>query len=82
MSAGQFAIAWVLNSRYISSTIAGPRTEAQWDDYLPALTYGMSAEDEAFVDSLVSSGHPSTPGFNDPKHPFFGRIPRRESQGE
>jgi aryl-alcohol dehydrogenase-like predicted oxidoreductase len=82
MSAGQFAIAWVLNSRYISSTIAGPRTEAQWDDYLPALTYRMSAEDEAFVDSLVSSGHPSTPGFNDPKHPFFGRIPRRGSQEE
>jgi aryl-alcohol dehydrogenase-like predicted oxidoreductase len=82
MTAGQFAIAWVLNSRYISSTIAGPRTEAQWDDYLPALTYRMSAEDEAFVDSLVSTGHPSRPGFNDPKHPFFGRIPRRGSQGD
>jgi aryl-alcohol dehydrogenase-like predicted oxidoreductase len=28
LSAGQFSLAWVLNSRYISSTIAGPRTEA------------------------------------------------------
>jgi aryl-alcohol dehydrogenase-like predicted oxidoreductase len=76
LSAGQFALAWVLNSRYISSTIGGPRTEAQWDDYLPATSYRLSAEDEAFVDALVASGHPSTPGFNDPKHPFFGRIPR------
>jgi aryl-alcohol dehydrogenase-like predicted oxidoreductase len=76
LSAGQFALAWVLNSRYISSTIAGPRTEAQWRDYLPALRYRLTAEDEAFVDSLVTSGHPSTPGFNDPGHPFFGRIAR------
>lgn len=81
LSAGQFAVAWVLNSRYVTSTIAGPRTEAQWDDYLPALDYRLSADDEAFVDSLVVSGHPSTPGFNDPKHPFFGRIPRHGSQG-
>lgn len=76
VTAAQFALAWVLNSRYVSSTIAGPRTEAQWEAYLPALDYRLDAEDEAFVDSLVASGHPSTPGFNDPKHPFFGRIPR------
>jgi aryl-alcohol dehydrogenase-like predicted oxidoreductase len=76
LSAAQFALAWVLNSRLITSTIAGPRTEAQWDDYLPALAYRLTAEDEAFVDALVVPGHPSTPGFTDPKHPFFGRIPR------
>ncbi len=81
LSAGQFAVAWVLNSRYVTSTIAGPRTEAQWDEYLPALDYQLSVDDEAFIDSLVVSGHPSTPGFNDPKHPFFGRIPRLGSQG-
>lgn len=81
LSAGQFAVAWVLNSRYVTSTIAGPRTEAQWDEYLPALDYQLCADDEAFIDSLVVSGHPSTPGFNDPKHPFFGRIPRLGSQG-
>jgi aryl-alcohol dehydrogenase-like predicted oxidoreductase len=76
LTAGQFALAWVLNSRYVSSTIAGPRTEAQWRDYLPALQYRLTAEDEAFVDALVASGHPSTPGFNDPGHPFFGRLVR------
>lgn len=76
LSAAQFAIAWVLNSRLVTSTIAGPRTEAQWDDYLPALGYRITAEDEALVDALVTPGHPSTPGFNDPKHPFFGRVAR------
>jgi aryl-alcohol dehydrogenase-like predicted oxidoreductase len=82
LTAGQFALAWVLNSQYICSTIAGPRTEAQWDEYYPALSYRLNAEDEAFVDSLVSTGHPSTPGFNDPKHPFFGRLPRHGSKEE
>jgi aryl-alcohol dehydrogenase-like predicted oxidoreductase len=81
LSAAQFALAWVLNSRYITSTIGGPRTEAQWDDYLPALGYRLNAEDEAFVDSLVVPGHPSTPGFTDPKHPFFGRPPRFGAKG-
>ncbi len=45
--------------------IAGPRTEEQWDDYLRALDYHFTAEDEALIDRLVVSGHPSTPGFND-----------------
>jgi len=80
LTAGQFALAWVLNSRYISSTIGGPRTHAQWDDYLPALGYKLTADDEAFVDALVASGHPSTPGFNDAGHPFFGRLVRNGSK--
>ncbi|ABE36070.1 putative oxidoreductase [Paraburkholderia xenovorans LB400] len=53
------------------------RTEAQWHDYLPALCYRLTAEDTAFVDSLVASGQPSTPEFNDPGRPFCGRIARR-----
>jgi aryl-alcohol dehydrogenase-like predicted oxidoreductase len=78
VSAGQFALAWVLNNRLITSAIVGPRTEAQWDDYRPALDYRFTAEDEAFVDGLVTPGHASTPGFNDPGHPFFGRQPRNQ----
>ncbi len=73
---GQFAFAWVLNNRLVTAAIAGPRTEAQWDDYLPAAGYRFTAEDEAFVDRLVPSGHSSTPGYSDPAHPFFGRRPR------
>lgn len=76
VSPGQFALAWVLNNTLVTSAITGPRTEAQWDDYLPALEYRFTTEDEAFVDSLVAPGHASTPGFNDPEHPFFGRRPR------
>ena len=70
----QFATAWVLANRSISSVIAGPRTLKQWQDYLPALDYVVTAEDEALVDSFVKPGHPSTPGYSDPAYPLTGRI--------
>ena len=57
----------------VSSVIAGPRTLQQWQDYLPALVYRVTAEDEALVDSLVRPGHPSTPGYTDPAYPLNGR---------
>jgi aryl-alcohol dehydrogenase-like predicted oxidoreductase len=76
LTAGQFAVAWVLNSTFVSSVIAGPRTEAQWDDYLRALDVRFTAEDEALVDRLVTPGHPSTPGYNDPAYPIEGRRAR------
>jgi aryl-alcohol dehydrogenase-like predicted oxidoreductase len=76
ITAGQFAVAWVLNSSFVSGVIAGPRTEAQWDDYLRALDYRFTAEDEALIDRLVASGHPSTPGYNDPAYPIEGRRAR------
>ncbi|MDB5882712.1 MAG: NADP-dependent oxidoreductase [Ramlibacter sp.] len=70
----QFATAWVLAHRAVSSVIAGPRTLRQWQDYLPALDCVVTQEDEALVDSLVSPGHPSTPGFNDPQYPLPART--------
>ena len=70
----QFATAWVLAHRAVSSVIAGPRTLAQWQDYAPALGYAVTAEDEALVDSLVAPGHPSTPGFTDPNYPLLPRT--------
>jgi aryl-alcohol dehydrogenase-like predicted oxidoreductase len=73
MSAGQFALNWVLNNRLVTSVLAGPRTLAQWTEYLGALAHRFSAEDEALVDSMVKSGHPSTPGYNDPRYPVVGR---------
>ncbi len=69
----QFATAWVLAHRSVSSVIAGPRTLAQWQDYLPALDYAVTAEDEALVDGLVAPGHPSTPGYTDPAYPLQPR---------
>jgi aryl-alcohol dehydrogenase-like predicted oxidoreductase len=69
-----FAIAWVLNNQLITSAITGPRTEAHWDNYIAALDVDFSDEDEALVDRLVTTGHASTHGFNDPGHPIEGRM--------
>jgi aryl-alcohol dehydrogenase-like predicted oxidoreductase len=70
----QFATAWVLAHRAVSSVIAGPRTLGQWQDYLPALDCNLTADDEALVDSLVRPGHPSTPGYTDPAYPLEPRV--------
>jgi aryl-alcohol dehydrogenase-like predicted oxidoreductase len=74
ITTGQFALAWVLANRLVTSAIAGPRTLEQWEDYIPALAYKWTAEDEALVDGFVATGHPSTPGYNDPGHPYLGRL--------
>lgn len=76
ITAGQFAVAWVLNSAFVSSIVAGPRTEEQWDGYISALDYRFSGDDEALIDRLVVPGHPSTPGYNDPAYPIEGRRAR------
>ena len=55
MTAGQFALNWVLNNQLVTSVIAGPRTEEQWRDYLGALDHRFDADDEALVDRLVAA---------------------------
>lgn len=70
------ALGWVLNNQHVTSVIGGPRTEEQWADYLAALDYRFTTDDEAFIDRLVSAGHPSTPGYNDPAYPLEGRLSR------
>lgn len=69
----QFALAWLWANRIVTSVIAGPRTLEQWTAYVDAIGTPWSAEDEALVDSLVRPGHPSTPGYNDPQYPLYGR---------
>lgn len=76
IAAADFALAWVLNNKLVTSAITGPRTEAHWDSYIRALDVKLDAEDEALVDSLVTTGHASTHGFNDPSHPVEGRVAR------
>lgn len=75
MTPGQWACNWVLANPNVTSLLAGPRTLAQWKDYLSALDHvdAWTAQDDAFMDKLVSPGHPSTPGYNDPKYPIRGR---------
>jgi aryl-alcohol dehydrogenase-like predicted oxidoreductase len=70
----QFALAWLWANQIVTSIIAGPRTLAQWQDYVAAIGTGWNADDEALVDSLVKPGHPSTPGYTDPRYPSYGRI--------
>jgi aryl-alcohol dehydrogenase-like predicted oxidoreductase len=73
MTPSQFAVNWVLNSRIVSSAIVGPRTLEQMREYLGAVGLGFDADDEALIDSMVVTGHPSTPGYNDPAYPIEGR---------
>ncbi|MCH8926931.1 MAG: aldo/keto reductase, partial [Proteobacteria bacterium] len=56
MTAGQFALNWVLANPLIGSVLAGPRTEEQWDEYLGALDHALTPEDEDFMDALVPTG--------------------------
>ncbi|WGF88851.1 aldo/keto reductase [Marinivivus vitaminiproducens] len=74
MTAADFALLWVLNNRIVTSVLAGPRTQEHWQAYLGALEHEFDAEDEALIDRLVASGHPSTPGYNDPRYPIEGRM--------
>ncbi len=73
LTAGQFATAWVLANPIITSVIPGPRTLEQWKDYFGAVDYKWTADDEAFIDSHVAPGHPSSPGYSDPQYPHMGR---------
>ena len=77
MSGAQFAINWVLNNSLVSSAITGPRTLDQWREYEASLKFELDAEDEALIDRLVRPGHPSSPGYSDPKYPIHGRIARK-----
>lgn len=76
VSAGQFATNWVLNNAIVTAVIAGPRTFEQWLDYADALDHGFTAEDDEIIDKLVAVGHPSTPGYSDPRYPIIGRKAR------
>ncbi len=73
MTAGQFALNWVLANPIVTSVLAGPRTLAHWDEYLGALAHKLTPEDEDFIDAMVTPGHASTHGYNDPSYPLTGR---------
>ncbi|UDM52334.1 aldo/keto reductase [Cupriavidus sp. MP-37] len=81
LTPGQFATAWVLANPIVSSVIAGPRTLAQFEDYFGALGATITPEEEAMIDALVSPGHASTPGYNDPGYPLIGRPVGRAAAG-
>ena len=67
------AVGAAVSRTLVTGVIAGPRTQEQWEDYIAAMDYVFTPEDEALIDRLVAPGHPSTPGYNDPSYPFHGR---------
>jgi len=68
-----FSLAWVLANPIVTSTIVGPRTMEQFKDNIQCLDVEITAEDEAFVDSLVPPGEHSGKGFQDTQYPIIGR---------
>ena len=66
----------MIHNALVTSAIAGPRTFEQWTSYLRALDIKLSADDEAFIDELVSPGYASTHGYHDPSHRVSGRVAR------
>ena len=76
----RLALGWVWNNRLVHGLIGGPRTLAQWQDYLDALGQPFDAEDEAFVCALVAPGHASTPGYTD-RAVSGGRARRGQGNG-
>ena len=49
--------------------------------YLRGLDYPFDEADEELLNRLVASGHPSTPGYNDPRYPIEGRSLRLHEKG-
>ncbi|CAN0452477.1 unnamed protein product, partial [Ectocarpus fasciculatus] len=57
MTAGDFAVNWVLANPIVTSILAGPRTMEHWEGYVAALAHTFDADDEALLNDLVAPGH-------------------------
>jgi aryl-alcohol dehydrogenase-like predicted oxidoreductase len=73
MTATDFALAWLLAHKCVSSVLVGARNGEQLAGYLSALDHELGEADEAVVDAIVSPGHHASPGYNDPLYPVTGR---------
>lgn len=73
MTAGQYALNWVLANPIVTAAIVGPRTVAQLKENLSALKHSWTVDDENLIARMVAPGHPSSPGYNDPAYPITGR---------
>ena len=73
-TAAELATQWVHANKAVSSVVCGPRTEAQWDAYIRAPSRNFTADDEGFINDLVSPGKASSAHHSDPHHPVEGRF--------
>ena len=62
------------NDPRIMQTEFGPESLALAHRMAEHANSPFTAEDEAFVSGLVSPGHASTAGYNDPAYPVVGRV--------
>ena len=69
----QFALAWCIANPILTAAILGPRTMEQFDDNFGAINVTITAEDEAFIDSVNPPGEHSGKGFQDVAYPVTGR---------
>ncbi len=60
-SLSQLALAWAINQPDITSPIIGPRTMAQLEDNLGALSVTIKTEDQKKIDALVPPGRMVSP---------------------
>ncbi|GAB5377349.1 MAG: aldo/keto reductase [Acuticoccus sp.] len=74
VSPSAYAVAFVLANRLVTGAIAGPRTVAQLEAYLGAVDVPWTAEDDAFIDTLVPVGSTAVHHYVDPAYPVEGRV--------
>lgn len=70
------AVQWVLANAAVVSALAGPRTVAQMQSYLSAISCPFTENDEAVLSALCASGQTPGEGHADPRYPYRGRVPR------
>jgi aryl-alcohol dehydrogenase-like predicted oxidoreductase len=75
------AIQWVLANEAVASVLMGPRTLAQLETYLDAVTTDYTAEDETLLSALCASGQTPVAGHADPRYPYRGRVTRLARAG-
>jgi aryl-alcohol dehydrogenase-like predicted oxidoreductase len=73
VASSAFALSWCLANPILTSVILGPRTLEQFQDNAKCLEVTITAEDEAFIDSLMPPGEHSGKGFQDAAYPVTGR---------
>lgn len=74
VSPSAYAVAFVLANRLVTGAIAGPRTVEQLEAYLGAVDVPWTAEDDAFIDTLVPAGSTAVHHYVDPAYPVEGRV--------
>ena len=69
----QFALAWLWANRIVTSVIAGPRTLAQWKDYVDAIGTPWTRRGRGAGRLAGATRAPVDAGLQRSAYPFYGR---------